>query len=101
VRVFAELGAGHISEAYIKDSGSFTEGYIEGRHITVNPVPTTVCSLIHELLHRLHPGWGEKQIDNTTTALMRRMTDPQIQQVYLEYNSRKRTRKSAKIVEEP
>lgn len=101
VRVWAELGAGQITEAYIKDKGAFTDGYFNGaKHITINPVHQTVDTVIHELLHRLHPHWCENYVRRTTTYLRRRMSDSETVAFYHEYQARSRKRKSAVTVDD-
>jgi hypothetical protein len=90
LRVLAELGAGRIREAYIPSTReSFVDGEIEGRAITINPVPEIVDTIIHELLHRLYPHWSEGYIKNRTSYLMKRMTDEEVQLLYDEYQRRK------------
>jgi hypothetical protein len=99
VRVWAELGSGRITEAYIKDADKknqlFTDGYIDegSKHITINPVHPTVDTIIHEILHRLHPTWKESYVCRTTTYLRRRMSDEETQAFYQEYQKRKRRRR--------
>lgn len=93
-RVWAELGAGKITEAFISDGPNFTDGYYNGNgHITVNPAHQTVDTLIHEILHRLHPQWSESYIRRTTTYLRRRMSDEEVQAMYSEFQRRARKRK--------
>jgi hypothetical protein len=45
-------------------------------------------------LHRLEPQWSENYVRRTTTWLMRRMSDEQIQALYEEYGKRVKKRKS-------
>lgn len=98
-RVWAELGSGHITEAYLaSDSHHYVEGMIEGQHITVNPAPSVVDSAIHEILHRLHPVWSEPYVRRTTSFIMRRMTDEEVQAFYVEFQKRKRMRKRLKLI---
>jgi len=85
VRVCVELGRGHIREDWIEDKREFVDGYIEGGTITVNPVPATVDTVIHEILHRLFPEWKEPYVRNRTTYLLRRMSDAEIRAFYTEY----------------
>ncbi len=89
VRVWAELGAARISEGYLRDGKSFTDGitYSNGQ-ITINPVHQTVDTVIHEILHRMHPAWCENYVRRTTTYLRRRMTDQETQAMYDEYQRR-------------
>ncbi len=94
VRVWAELGSGRITEAFIKDAGYHTDGYADGQgRITINPVHPTVDTIIHEILHRMHPEWSERYIRRTTTFLRKRMTDGETQAFYQEYEQRKRKRR--------
>lgn len=99
-RCFAELGAGRITEAFIKDATGFTDGWYNGAgHITVNPQHQTVDTVLHELLHRLEPGWSENYVRRTTTYLRRRMTDDEIQAFYAEYLKRAKKRKRPMRIE--
>lgn len=101
VQVWAELGAGKITEAYIRDGHFFTDGFTDdaSKHITINPVHQTVDTVVHEILHRLHPEWSENYVRRTTTWIRRRMTDDETRAFYLEYERRKRKRKRPLEVE--
>ena len=100
-RVWAELGAGQITEAFISDGRSLTDGYFNGSgHITINPAHQTIDTLIHEILHRLHPDWSETYVRRTTTYLRRRMSDEEVQAMYSEFQKRKRTRKRPRRIED-
>jgi hypothetical protein len=93
VRVLTEIGTGAISEAFIPDKHLFVHGETVGRRITINPAIATVDTLIHETLHRLEPRWSENYVRRTTTWLMRRMSDEQIEALYHEYQRRVKKRK--------
>lgn len=97
-RVWAEIGAGRITEAFIRDGRLMTDGYYSNGHITVNPAHQTVDTVIHEILHRLHPQWSEPYIRRTTTYLRRRMSDEEVQAMYSEFQKRARKRKSPRII---
>lgn len=97
VRVWSELGAGRITEGFLKDKHNFTDGIIVNGHITVNPVHPTVDTLIHEILHRLHPEWKESYVRRTTTWLRRRMSDEETVAFFQEYEKRKKKRKRAMV----
>ena len=100
-RIWAEIGAGRITEAFISDARSITDGYFNGSgHITINPAHQTVDSLIHEILHRLHPQWAESYIRRTTTYLRRRMSDEEVQAMYAEFHRRARKRKRPLKIED-
>jgi hypothetical protein len=99
VRVLTEIGRGKITEGFIHDKGYFTHGETDGKHIWINPAVAVVDTVIHEALHRLEPGWHEHYVRRTTTFLLRRMSEAQIQQLYETYQQiakrkRKRVRRS-------
>jgi hypothetical protein len=96
VRVLTEIGRGKITEGFISDKDHFTHGETDGKHIWINPAVAVVDTVIHEVLHRLEPGWHEYYVRRTTTFLMRRMSEAQIQQLYETYQQiakRKRVRR--------
>jgi hypothetical protein len=96
VRVWAEVGAGRIRESFIHDTKVFVDGETQpSGHITINPVHQTCDTLIHEILHRLHPQWSERYVRRTTTYIRRRMTDAETQMLYQEYQTRVKRRKPA------
>jgi hypothetical protein len=93
--VLLELQAGRVKEAYMPGTGPYR--FVHGDcatdgEITVNPVHAILDTLIHELLHRLHPDWKETYVRRTTTYLRRRLTDDETQRLYAEYQ---RTKKGA------
>jgi hypothetical protein len=95
VRVWAELGAGRISHDPALKSCKVGERLHcacdhKSKHIAINPVWSTVDTLIHELLHRLYPQWSENYVRRTTTYLLRRMTDDEAIAFYNEYELRAR-----------
>ena len=92
--VWAELGSGRITEAFIAHRDSFVDGHYNGHgHITVNPVHQTIDTLIHEILHRAFPAWSETYVRRTTTYLRKRMSDEELQAMYAEYTKRAKKRK--------
>ena len=90
VRVWCELGAARPREKYISSSRAFVHGTCEAGRIVINPVHMTVDTVIHELLHRLHPKWSENYVRNRTTFLRHQMTESETKQFYDEYQARKR-----------
>jgi hypothetical protein len=99
LRVCAELGAGRITEAYLRDPGLQTSGYADKGHITINPTWETVDTLIHECLHRLYPAWSETYVRNRTAYLRNRLTDAEVQTLYDEYRKRVKIRKTVRKLE--
>lgn len=100
-QVWAELGAGRITEAFISDGKMMTDGYFNGSgHITVNPQHQVVDTVIHECLHRAFPAWTERHVRRMTTYLRRRMADEEIQAMYSEFQKRARKRKRPLVIED-
>ncbi len=89
IEIMTEMGRTPIREAYIEDKNNFIEGELDGKVITVNPVHALVDTIIHEVMHKLHPLWSEKSVRNRTTWLIRRLSDSEQIQIYREYMKRK------------
>ena len=86
--ILLELEAGGVAEGYLEQTREYRFVHGEcskGGAIVVNPVHSTIDTLIPELLHRLHPKWKESYVRRTTTYLRRRLTDEETQQLYQEY----------------
>jgi uncharacterized protein (DUF2344 family) len=98
-QVWAELGSGRVNEAYIASGkGYYVEGVVDGQDITINPAPSVVDTAIHECLHRMRPDWSELYVRRTTSYLMRRMSDEEIQAFYGEFQKRARKRRRTKAI---
>ncbi len=94
-----EMSRGGIIEAVIEAPGEHVSGICEGQSIVINPVPEVVDTLLHELLHRRFPRWGEKRVRATTARLMYYMDSATMRQWYRRYNRAKRTRKTTLSVD--
>jgi hypothetical protein len=100
-QVFAEVGRGRITTAYIRDKAGLTDGYYNGNgHIWINEDHQTADSLIHECLHRAHPDWSEQYVRRTTSYIRRRLTDEEVMTLIEVYRKRARKRKRPFSVEE-
>jgi hypothetical protein len=91
----AELKKGGIHEAPLKAKGWHLDGLCDHEKgaVYVDPAPTITEILLHELLHRLYPRWGEKRVDRTARQLLRGMTSRQVRWWAREYQHTKRTLK--------
>jgi hypothetical protein len=95
VEVLTELGAGRVTEKFISDDQCFVHGETTGKAIVINPAIAVADTCIHEALHAVRPNWAENYVRRTTTWLLRRMSDEQIQEVYAQFQKRaKRARRS-------
>jgi hypothetical protein len=83
IAVLAELGAGRISEDFIRaEDGGQVHGLIEGQHISINPMHSVVDTVLHECLHRARPELSELAVRRRTAKFMRCLTDVEIQSIY-------------------
>ena len=94
--IWTDLRAGkHISEGYINGGKRWlVYGLIEGQKITVNPALSVMDSLVHELIHRARPRWGEARVVKETCRILRAMPDEEIRRWHRQYNRVKRLRKT-------
>lgn len=84
IDVLAELGAGRISEDFIRAEKRHTRihGLMDGGHIVVNPIYDVVDTLLHEATHRARPDMSEIAVRRRTAKFMRCLTDVEIQAIY-------------------
>lgn len=91
LRVMARFGEVEFKEGWLDrgSNGRHTAGLWESDGtITVNPIPETVDTVIHEILHDLFPNHSERAILSLTTKLRRQLSDEQLQTIYDEYRKR-------------
>jgi hypothetical protein len=89
----AELKKGGIVQAPLRATGLHVDGmcnHDEGR-VYIDPAPAITETLLHELLHRRYPRWGEKRVDVTAKRLLRYMTPRRARWWAEQFNQRKRT----------
>jgi hypothetical protein len=92
LRLVARIGDADFTEAYIpRESGRDVYGlWMPDGSITVNPIPHTVDTIIHELLHDLKPAWSERYVRSVTTRLLKSISEDELQTIYGEYRKRAR-----------
>jgi hypothetical protein len=85
-----EFQKGQIFEAPIVGSKEHIEGLcnFESGDVTVNPAPSVVDTLIHELLHRSYPRWSEDRIRRETWRVMKQLSPADVQVWYRKYKRR-------------
>lgn len=85
---------GRLTEGFLADpdhpTANWLYGVAEGQSVKVNPIPETLDTVIHEVLHVIRPHWTERGIRRRTKALLRTMSDPELQTVYEIYRERVR-----------
>lgn len=75
-------------------------GYCHDRThtITINPIPSILDTLVHELLHRAHPQWTERYVRTMTTRILRALTPEEAHTLYNSYRAIRRVSRSKKPV---
>lgn len=92
-QIKAELRKGAIHEAPLDAKGWHLDGlcdYDSGR-VYVDPAPSIAEALMHEVLHRRFPRWGEKRVDATAKRLLRSMNSREVRWWYREFRRMKKT----------
>ena len=92
---------GRITEGWKSDPDDprdlWLQGLACGRTIHINPLPDTLNTLIHEVLHVIRPHYSELGVRRRTKQLMRHMTEGELLVLWDIYQDRlKRERKRAK-----
>src|SRR5688572_19897566 len=89
----AELRKGSIHEAQLKAKGWHLDGLCDHDKgaVYVDPAPSITEALLHEVLHRRYPRWGERRVDATAKRLLRSMNSRQVQWWYRQFQSLKTT----------
>jgi hypothetical protein len=97
-----ELSKGNITEAEIRENGFIWYGFQDqntGR-VVVNPRPSVVHTLIHELVHRRFPRWGEKRVTAEADRLFTSMTDAEVAAFYRKYAALARKQKTPIVMKD-
>ena len=91
-----EFRKGGIHEAQLKAHGYHLDGLcdFDKGAVYVDPAPSVVETLLHEVLHRRYPRWGEARVDRTANRLLRSMNSRQVQWWYRQFKRHKTTLKT-------
>ena len=89
----AEFRKGGIHEAPLKAKGWHLDGLCDHEKgaVYVDPAPSVTEALLHEVLHRRFPRWGEARVDATARRLLRSMNSRQVQWWYRQFQHLKTT----------
>ena len=85
--LWAELKRGRVYEADVRARFEHIEGACDGQSVYVNPAPPVVEVLLHELLHRLRPRWGEQRVLRESRRVMLEMDERTIRRWYRAYQT--------------
>ena len=91
-----ELGKGRVVEAKLRDPNFHLDGLCDfgSDIIYIDPRPSIVLTLLHELLHRRWPSWSERRVDRESRKLFTAFTHAELSHWYRAYLKAKRARRS-------
>jgi len=99
-----EMKRGRITEMHLDEGEdrSVWHGVCERPHghIYVDPVPDTLDTAVHELLHRMFPRWGEKRVLKTATSLVFGLSGAERRKLFALYTKVAKKRKGVRKVDE-
>lgn len=87
-----ELRRGRVYECSLRDPRWHLDGLRQGEDIFIDPRPAVIETVLHELLHRRHPRWGERTVTRTARRLLGAMSEAQKAAWWKAYRRIKRTR---------
>jgi hypothetical protein len=88
-----EFRKGGIHEASLRAKGWHLDGLCnhENGAVYVDPAPHVTETLLHEVLHRRFPRWGERRVEATANRLLRSMNSRQVRWWYRAFQKSKTT----------
>lgn len=85
-----ELQRGRVYECSLRDPKWHLDGLREGDSVFIDPRPSILEAVLHELLHRRKPRWGERRVTSEARRLLSKMTDAQMATWWKAYQRVKR-----------
>lgn len=73
--VWDELLRGRVYECSLRSSEFQMDGLQSGESVYIDPRPAILETLIHELLHRRFPRWGERKVEREARWLVVQMDE--------------------------
>lgn len=96
-----ELSKGRVVEAKLRDPNFHLDGLCDlgSEIIYIDPRPSIVLTLLHELCHRRWPSWSERRVDRESKKLFASFSHAEIAQWYRLYLKAKRARQTPVLVD--
>ena len=91
-----ELHRGRVFECRLRDPKWHLDGLQSGQDVYIDPRPSILDSLIHELIHRRHPRLGERTVRRMTSKLISGMSEADMLKWWKAYG---RIKKKSRTVE--
>lgn len=85
-----ELRRGRIYECSLRDARWHLDGLQSGDNIYIDPRSAVLETVIHELIHRRKPRWGERRVEREARRLMASMDEATKAKWWRQYNRTKR-----------
>lgn len=98
----AELAKGRIYEAtLVTDDGAHLMGLCDHAKgaITIDPKVAIVSTLLHELIHRLHPAWSEARVRREEINALKQLSQHDISTWYRRYRRAVRKRRPVDAID--
>ena len=95
-----ELHRGKVYECSLYSPKAHFDGLMEGGVIYIDPRSALLETLLHELLHRLKPRWGERRVRHTAVQLMGTMKDETSKRRWWAAYQRIKRRRSMRAVDD-
>ena len=70
-----ELNRGRVYECSLRDPFFHLDGLQQGEQVFVDPRPAVLETVLHELLHRRKPRWGERRVRQESRRLICQMDE--------------------------
>jgi hypothetical protein len=100
VELVAELRKGQVYERALRSDGPWQyHGLADDKTVHIDPRPAVLDILLHELLHRRYPRWGEARVDRTATRLVKSMDEAAKAKWWRAYNRIKRKARPVDVPE--
>jgi hypothetical protein len=74
--LYDELQRGKVYECSLRDPRWHLDGLQDGENIYIDPRPAILETLVHELLHRRKPRWGERAVTKQARRIVFGMDEP-------------------------
>lgn len=73
--LWEELDRGRFVQCSLRSDYEQVDGLQEGETVYIDPRPAILEILLHEMLHRKHPRWGEKKVLRESRRLVLSMDE--------------------------
>ena len=98
--VWDELQRGRVYECSLSDKRWHLDGLKDGQDVFIDVRPSILETLLHELLHRLKPRWGERRVTLEARHLLSHMSESQMRSWWTAYRRIRKRRGPVQITDD-